>query len=90
MNQHISAQYKKSAEVFTDADIQNEMLDNLPLNIIYAGRDLVIQYMNKASYQTLNDLKELLPVEVEKIVGSKIDIFHKNPAHQQCSICVYA
>ena len=83
MNQHISAQYKKSAEVFTDADIQNEMLDNLPLNIIYAGRDLVIQYMNKASYQTLNDLKELLPVEVEKIVGSKIDIFHKNPAHQQ-------
>lgn len=59
------------------------MLDNAPTNIMYCGTDLVIKYLNPQSTKTLETIKEHLPIPVENITGSKIDIFHKDPAHQQ-------
>lgn len=59
------------------------MLENLPLNVIFADRDLVVQYMNPASKNTLRKLEHLLPVPVDAIVGTCIDKFHKNPSHQR-------
>ena len=59
------------------------MLENAPINIIYADRSLVIRYLNPASLKTLKSIQHLLPIPVEKIVGNSIDIFHKNPAMQQ-------
>ncbi|MAU40250.1 MAG: chemotaxis protein [Kordiimonas sp.] len=60
------------------------MVDEMPLNVMYcdpkAGE---IKYINKASATTLQKLAHVLPVPVEKIVGSNIDIFHKNPSHQR-------
>ncbi len=59
------------------------MTDNSPINTMFADRELVIRYMNKASMQTLTGLQKLLPVPVDKIVGQSVDIFHKKPAHQR-------
>ncbi len=59
------------------------MLDNLPTNVLVADRDLVIQYMNPASEQKLRSLAAHLPIPVDSIVGSSIDVFHQNPAHQR-------
>ena len=59
------------------------MLDNLPTNVLVADKDLVIQYMNPASAQKLRTLQQHLPISVDEIVGSSIDVFHKNPAHQR-------
>ncbi|MBL9169401.1 MAG: PAS domain S-box protein [Verrucomicrobiales bacterium] len=59
------------------------MTENSPANIMFADRDLKIQYMNPASTRTLKGIQNLLPVPVEKMIGQNIDIFHKNPAHQR-------
>ncbi len=60
-----------------------EMLDKSPINVMWADTSFVIRYINAASKQTLSKIAHLLPCKVEAIVGSSIDIFHKNPEHQR-------
>lgn len=62
--------------------IQN-MMDNIPINVMMASRDLELVYMNPASKQTLQPLQHLLPKPVDQLIGEKIDIFHKNPEMQR-------
>ena len=59
------------------------MLENAPTNLILADENLKITYLNPASEKTLKKLERHLPVPVEKVLGSSIDIFHKNPAEQR-------
>lgn len=56
-------------------------------NIMIADPDRKIIYMNQSVENMLRiaeaDLRKALPnFSVDKIVGSNMDIFHKNPAHQ--------
>lgn len=56
-------------------------------NVMVADAERNIVYMNKAVENMLreaeSDLKTALPhFSVDKVVGSNIDIFHKNPSHQ--------
>lgn len=50
--------------------------------IMYADKYFIIQYLNPASLSILKKISHLLPIPVEKIIGSSIDIFHKHPKHQ--------
>ncbi|MFY9675637.1 MAG: PAS domain-containing protein [Terriglobales bacterium] len=59
------------------------MLDKVPVNVMYADRDLNIVYMNGRSLQTLKTIEHLLPCKAEEVVGKSIDLFHKDPAHQR-------
>ncbi len=59
------------------------MMDNLPINVLYADRELIIRYMNPASIRQLRELQQHLPIAVESMIGQSIDLFHKNPAHQR-------
>jgi len=77
-------------EVITDKlRLENEMarvqsmMENSPTNMMFADRDFIIRYMNPVSLSTLKTLQEYLPVKAEEIVGSSLDIFHKNPAYQR-------
>jgi methyl-accepting chemotaxis protein len=58
------------------------MMDNLPINVMYADLDMVIRYINPASLRTLGKIAHLLPVRPDEVVGSSVDIFHKNPSYQ--------
>lgn len=62
--------------------IQN-MMDNIPINVLLANRDFEMVYMNPASYKQLKELEHLLPMPVDKLIGQSIDIFHKNPEMQR-------
>lgn len=62
--------------------IQN-MMDNIPINVMLANRDFEIVYINPASLRTLKQLERMLPVPVDQIKGQKVDIFHKAPEHQR-------
>jgi len=62
--------------------IQN-MMDNAPLNIMYADKDFVLRFMNPASVKTLRGLEDLLPAPVDDLIGQSIDIFHKDPSYQR-------
>ena len=64
-------------------NIFEQMIENSPLNFIRADSDMIIRYINPASRTTLAKVAQLLPCKVEDVVGSNIDIFHKNPAHQR-------
>ena len=59
------------------------MVDNVTINVMFADNDMVIRYMNPASLETLRSIEEHLPCRADEVVGSNIDIFHKNPAHQR-------
>lgn len=61
----------------------NSMMENAPINVMFAGLDLNIAYLNPKSKETLRGLQKLLPIPVDSFVGSSIDVFHKNPAHQR-------
>ena len=60
-----------------------QMMENSPINVMRADTDLIIRYMNAASSKTLKTLEHLLPCKVEQVVGSSVDIFHKNPSYQR-------
>ncbi|XZE51030.1 methyl-accepting chemotaxis protein [Planctomycetaceae bacterium SH248] len=59
------------------------MLENIPINVIMANREFEIVYLNPASVNQLKKIEHLLPTKVERIIGQKIDIFHKRPEMQR-------
>lgn len=62
--------------------VQN-MMDNIPINVMLANREFEIVYLNPASIRTLKTIEHLLPVPADQVLGQKIDIFHKHPEHQR-------
>ncbi len=60
-----------------------QMIDNAPINLMYCDMNLTIQYMNATSRRTLEGLAQYMPIPIDSVVGSSIDIFHKNPSHQR-------
>lgn len=57
----------------------SSMMDNAPINMMYADKDFNLQYMNPASFNTLKKMEKYLPYGVDRLIGRSIDIFHKNP-----------
>lgn len=66
-----------------NTDAVFDILDKLPFNVMFCGTDLIIKYVNPRSLQNLKKIEKLLPVSAEKVIGSSVDIFHKDPSHQQ-------
>jgi methyl-accepting chemotaxis protein len=59
------------------------MVENAPVNMMYADPDLKIQYMNPRAEQTLKRLEAHLPIKISQMIGHSIDVFHKAPEHQR-------
>jgi methyl-accepting chemotaxis protein len=60
------------------------LLDNLPVNVMMCDpNSLIITYANRTSIETLRKLEHLIPVKADQLVGTCIDVFHKNPEHQR-------
>ncbi|MCB9230004.1 MAG: hypothetical protein H6618_10385 [Deltaproteobacteria bacterium] len=83
VNTIISGKNKTGDHPNLTADEFSSLLDNAPVNIMYCNRDLDIIYVNKTSLTTLEKIQAFLPVPVDQVLGSNIDIFHKNPSHQR-------
>ena len=60
-----------------------QMVNNAPINLMYADLDLKIQYMNPRAEQTLKRLEAHLPIKVNQMIGHSIDVFHKAPEYQR-------
>ena len=65
------------------------LVENAPINILLAGTDLVLSYVNPASAKTLKTLEKFLPCKVDDLVGQSIDIFHKDPSYQRGILADY-
>jgi methyl-accepting chemotaxis protein len=58
------------------------MVENSPNPTMYCGLDMIVRYANPAAITALTALAAYIPIRAGQIVGSSIDIFHANPAHQ--------
>ncbi len=63
-------------------------LDNVCANVMVADLDLNIIYMNDAARAVMSngqaDFRKDLPnFDASKLIGTNIDVFHKNPTHQR-------
>lgn len=63
---------------------QQQMINQMPVNVLMSDlEDFKITFMNDTSRKTLKTLEHLLPVNADEMMGTSIDIFHKDPAHQR-------
>ena len=66
-----------------DAARVQAIVENAPINIMFAdSKEFNIQYMNPAATKTVKSLEQYMPVPVDDMVGKNIDVFHKDPQHQ--------
>ncbi|WP_394201312.1 aerotaxis transducer Aer2 [Shewanella waksmanii] len=66
-------------------------VEGMTTNLMMADTKGIIQYLNPSLKQLLGsrsaELRNVFPgFDVENLVGKSIDIFHKNPSHQQAII----
>ena len=66
-----------------NADRIQSMVENAPINIMMTDLDLNVTYLNPESEKTLRSIQHLLAIPVDQILGSNIDVFHKNPSYQR-------
>ncbi|MBO6506415.1 MAG: methyl-accepting chemotaxis protein [Kordiimonadaceae bacterium] len=60
------------------------VLDVMPANIMVCTLpDFEITYMNESCKATLRAIEHELPIMVDQMVGSSIDVFHKKPEYQR-------
>lgn len=59
------------------------MMEQAPINVMFADKEFKIRYANAASFKTLKSIEHLIPIKAEQLLGQSIDVFHKNPAHQR-------
>jgi methyl-accepting chemotaxis protein len=91
LNQNLSQlnqQLEKADILAIQAARVKQSLDNSNTCFMIANNDREIVYLNLSVKAMLkeceDDLREVLPHFVaDKVMGEKIDIFHKNPAHQK-------
>jgi methyl-accepting chemotaxis protein len=72
-----------SKELFNNGPQPYDMLDLMPINIMFCDLNFSIQYINSKSFQTLKSIEHLIPIKAEQVIGISIDRFHKNPSHQR-------
>ena len=64
--------------------VLESMLQEMPVNVMTCDLDTyTINYANNATVETLRSIEHALPIKADDIVGASIDVFHKNPTHQQ-------
>lgn len=61
-----------------------QMVEQMPINVMTCKLDgFVIDYANQTSLDTLSRIEQHLPIKASQLIGSSIDIFHKNPEVQR-------
>jgi methyl-accepting chemotaxis protein len=75
----ITEKLKADAEL---ARTQN-MMENAPVNVLFADRNFNVTYVNPKSKETLKKVEKFLPIPIDSVLGANIDVFHKNPSHQR-------
>ncbi|MBF0266206.1 MAG: PAS domain-containing protein [Gammaproteobacteria bacterium] len=74
-----NAREASSMKAALDGSLTATMICDEHLNITYMNESVTSLLKNRE-----NELKEVLPgFRVDKLIGTSIDQFHKNPAHQQ-------
>jgi len=80
---HSSTLGRDGVQTHGNATLTSSLIEYSPNPTMLCDRKLIVQYANPAAIKTLQRLEQYLPIKAQQIVGSSIDIFHKNPGHQR-------
>ncbi|WP_375594541.1 methyl-accepting chemotaxis protein [Algihabitans albus] len=69
----------------TQAFARMQMIEEMPTAVMTADPkdEFRINYLNKESREVLARVEQHLPVKVDDLIGTSIDVFHRNPEHQR-------
>ncbi len=60
------------------------MIDDMPMAVMTVEPDkLKINYANDTSKELIRKIEHLLPIKADNLVGTCIDVFHRDPQHQR-------
>ena len=59
------------------------MTELASVGIMFADTSGVIRYANASCQRILKKLEGLIPVRAEQVIGTNMDVFHRNPSHQR-------
>ncbi len=79
----VSSLQHELAGLAVNASLSRAINETVPLNIMMADKNLVIEYINRKSLETLKSIEHEMPCRAEEVVGKRIDLFHKQPEHQR-------
>lgn len=88
VNDALMKSHEPQNKWMTDTRRRSAALDVVATNIMLADADLKVIYMNDSLRSMLSaaqaDIQKDLPnFRADSIIGSNIDVFHKNPTHQR-------
>ncbi len=66
-----------------EATVKAAVVENAPINILVADKDLNITYVNPYSLKTFREIADVMPCRPEEVLGKNVDFFHRNPSHQR-------
>ena len=83
--------FKSSENKKQENDLSSRLLiglDALSTHIMVTDADFNIQYMNKSLHEMFEKTEDIIQKDLphfnsKTLIGTNIDIFHKNPAHQR-------
>ena len=65
------------------------MIEEMPVAVMTLDPETgAISYMNRTCDRLLREVEAYLPVAVDDVVGSSMDVFHRSPAHQQSIVAM--
>lgn len=60
------------------------MIDHMPVAVMTVDRfNFEITYANETSRNLIRSIEHLLTIKADDLIGTSIDVFHKDPLHQQ-------
>ena len=67
----------------SEMELFKPMVESANVNLMMCDLDFNVTYINPASLRTLTEIEQHMPIKASQVVGSSIDVFHKDPAHQR-------
>ena len=84
MQQRVEELEAALVEARSERDVLSNMIEQMPVNVMSAELEgFTIDYANTATKTTLKTLESLLPIAVDNLLGTCIDVFHKDPEVQR-------
>jgi len=83
ITERLAAEEKARADAEQAAQVK-AVVDNAPNPTLMLDLETFdVTYANPIAIKTLETLEQYLPIKANEIVGSCIDVFHKQPSHQR-------
>ena len=64
---------------------RGQMLEQMNIGVMMVDPrdDFRITYANPETLRLIRRIEHVLPVKAEELVGTSMDVFHRNPGHQR-------